>query len=767
MHPSLQALPFPWNDLSNTTPEVCVSQQFSPLAASSNLAAAKETVCTINLVKIPNDPSDPPPHGDDGTPFNVNYKHRFAAAGKIPGSVTRREGRPSDAEVLSARIVDRAIRPLLESEEGVELEISVQSKDKDVDDLLVSLPASFAALEKMSDIEFKSGSEVYRLTMVDGKPQKVSTGGEMIISTLNGNVVMLEFGVQKGAGLKETDVVAMLKHAAGSPSSSTPPQPPTPPTGWDKWGATAVATLQSGAGKTKDERGYLEAKLKQDMIDAEDEDKVYGIFKTAIKENAFNDVRSDGRGLDEIRELIAVAPCLPDQVHGSAFFSRGETQVLSSCTLGIPENVFMTRHPYEVKELEITGDDEEKPVGSLRALGGDALADDLELRRLEADRRLTGAGGRFVDGKTFYLHYDFPGYSVGEKAGNGIGRREVGHGNLAEKSLIPVIPNTEDFPYVIRLTSEVMSSNGSSSMASVCAGTMALLDAGVPILSPVAGVSVGLAERAGEFKLLTDITGTEDHFGEMDFKVAGTTEGITSMQLDVKLAGGVPVDVLVEALEKARVGRLHILGQIVQERREKIKDTAPMVEVVRYDATRMKDLVGPGGAVINQIEAAYGVVMDLSQEGVALIYGGKAKQARNAVNELVADVEEGGIYEGVILELKDFGCVVEVLRNKEALLHVSEISNADVSHPSGNAGVVSELVAVGMKIDLVCIGVDKVRGHIKMSRAKLVKAGKDDTEMQEAKLKALEEYTTEEEDEDDKEEEGRSEEEAEEDKAVK
>lgn len=326
-------------------------------------------------------------------------------------------------------------------------------------------------------------------------------------------------------------------------------------------------------------------------------------------------------------------------------------------------------------------------------------------------------------------------------------RRAIGHGALAEKAIMSVLPAPAEFPYCVRITSEVTDSNGSSSMASVCGATLALMDAGVPLLAPVAGVSVGLAlEEEDDFEgdkettddkknyeLLLDITGTEDHYGAMDFKIAGTFAGVTAFQLDVKKP--IPLSVVPEALELAKSGRQAMLKEMnVQckdtvlqglKSRRTLKDTTPRVEVVRFDPQRKRDLIGPGGAVLRQLEDRYDVSVDLTQEGQCLIFGSDkdtVAKARSTVMDLVADVEEGETYEGTIVEIKDFGAIIELLRNKEGLLHVSELTN-DLSDPQGNLGVVEKHLKVGDKINVLCTGVDPVMGSIRLS----VKALQTDT----------------------------------------
>lgn len=466
--------------------------------------------------------------------------------------------------------------------------------------------------------------------------------------------------------------------------------------------------------------------------------------------------RGDGRagpnhqGLLSIRPIEANVPLLPDMVHGSALFSRGETQVLCTATLGAPREGLAISDPYATTSSSTAlaessrsekGPYDDLPVGSLRFLKNQqALESDLNSKRVRADREMTGDSGSLGEARRAFLHYDFPSYSTGEprRPGPAVNRRAIGHGTLAERGILPILPPPATFPYTIRMTSEVTSSNGSSSMASVCGATLALLDAGVPILAPAAGVSVGLVRNESNseesYAYLLDLTGTEDHYGEMDFKVCGTDNGLTAMQLDVKRP--VPLDIVIQAMDVAREGRNAILlsmsadaeassAGVIQDLapRRRPKPSAPRVEIVRFDPARKRDLVGPGGAVLKQLEDRYGVSLDLSQEGQCLLYGNDGpavSKAKAAVQDLVADVVEGEIYQGTVIEIKDFGAVVELLRNKEGLLHVSELGSDETQHPEGNFGLVRKELGIGDQISVRCIGVDPVQGHIKLSRKSLV-----------------------------------------------
>ena len=485
------------------------------------------------------------------------------------------------------------------------------------------------------------------------------------------------------------------------------------------------------------------------------------LLRKALWETSYNyGVRADqrgtapGTGVSTIRPIQVGVPALPDTVHGSALFGRGETQVLCTVTLGAPRDGIPLLDPYQPKAVSNNTTAAQAgnggslytnlPVGSLRFLRTqEAMISDLNSRNVQAEKEQTGDSGSLADVQRAFLQYDFPAYStrtvpVGSMARN---RRAIGHGALAERAILPILPWANEFPYAIRMTSEVTDSNGSSSMASVCGVTMALLDAGVPLKEPVVGVSVGLAtnpeRNTGESTrthcLLLDITGTEDHYGAMDFKIAGTRDAVTAFQLDVKEP--LPVSVLVEALKLAQSGRRAILDEMEKQvatssslgglrARPEPKPSAPRVEIVRFDPQRKRDLIGPGGIVLRQMEDRYGVSLDLTQEGQCLLFGADREmvsRAKATVMDLVADVVEGEAYLGTVIEVHDFGVIVELLRNKEGILHISEmIAGEDAhKHPQGLLGFVRNSFRVGQEVDVLCIGVDLLQGAVKLSQKAL------------------------------------------------
>lgn len=469
-----------------------------------------------------------------------------------------------------------------------------------------------------------------------------------------------------------------------------------------------------------------------------------GLNTAAIEYKCRADKRANATllGCKTIRPISLTVPALPDIVHGSSLFSRGDTQVLCTVTLGPPTDGIPLNDPFRQSKEEMTQEprlSDQLPVGSLRYLKTqEYLESDLNSRKVRADREQTGDSGTLKERQRAFLQYDFPAFSKGEiQTGPRVAnRREIGHGALAEKAILPVLPSPSLFPYAIRMTSEVTGSNGSSSMASVCGATLALLDAGVPITAPVAGLSVGLAKRRGDdnqYQLLLDITGTEDHYGAMDFKIAGTYDMVTAIHMDVHepLSHKIVFDALRLAKDSRRVLLDEMEAQAGQSSgwsidklkpRPELKPSAPRVEIVRFDPMRKKDLLGPGGAVIRQMEDRFNVSLDLTQEGQCLLFGDDSemvRKARVAVMDLVSDVEVGEIYEGTVIEIRDFGVIIELLRNKEGLCHVSEMATRDEikRHPRGTIGLLKSLVQVGQKIDVECTAVDPVMGIIRVRPA--------------------------------------------------
>jgi polyribonucleotide nucleotidyltransferase len=790
-------------------------------------------------------------------PLTVDYRQRHHAVGKIPTTADRSDNRrPTNAETLASRAIDRALRPLMKrSNESVHLTCSIQAcpVEEGTGGYPVSLALNSASVTLKDRLKERVACVVLCLlkdgtVLVDPSiPPREDSIGELLFAGTRDKVVMMEFsGI-----LAESQLVDLIALAHGCIQPLLDTQEETAKLGQKQRGddvddATLRASLglQNDTDKTTDMdtpdhlenekkaeqifdqamelckdrlgeaslrlfgvknaaanadvsletlrpkmhseaegsllskslRGRREQMLRKETkrllltfepdstlaailqedggILADLVDSIHSeILRAAMREAAIRyKCRADGRGAAEdngcssIRPLSMEAPALPDVVHGSSLFTRGETQVLCTATLGPPKDGILLNDPYKLPAKSISDEEEENkpyqdlPVGSLRYLRNqEHLESDLNSRKIRADREQTGDSGILKERRRAFLQYDFPAYSKGEvqvgPSGGG-NRREIGHGALAEKAILPVLPPANDFPYAIRMTSEVTSSNGSSSMASVCGATLALLDAGVPVTAPVAGVSVGLAKdevNSNSYQLLLDITGTEDYYGSMDFKIAGTDSQVTAFQLDVKKP--LSLSIVSEALDLAKDARVLILQEMESQSRisssgvisellprSELKASAPRVEVVRFDPMRKKDLLGPGGAVIRQMEDRFNVSLDLTQEGQCLLFGDDqemVKKAKVAVMDLVADVEVGGVYEGTVIELRDFGAIIELLRNKEGLCHVSELAGRDEirGHPQGTIGLIHSILRVGQKIEVTCTAVDPVQGTIRLRPA--------------------------------------------------
>ena len=712
--------------------------------------------------------------GDDFLPLVVEYREKAHAFGRINRSVNRREGAQSDQEILASRVVDRVIRPLFPEGYIYDTQVvaTVESTDRQNDLTVLAVNTASAALA-VSDIPWDGPVGCVRVGMTaKGKLLINPTEDQMQESGLNllyaGNekrTLMIEAG---GDQIPEIEMVRALKFAhfhcgaiiqaqkqlaaqIGAPKRVVPPTLPSPAM-WaraEEVGYQKAVALFSDMKFSKSDRsraegalhGEIRAALKKEFPDCHElapamcSDK---ILRRGLRDAALGSrLRCDGRKFTELRRISSAADVLPS-VHGSSVFTRGDTQVLCAVTLGSEDDAIKARY---------TDEDE-------------------------------------VPGKKAFLHYDFPPYSVNETGKVfGSNRRMVGHGALAERAILPVLPPSDVFPYTIRVTSEVTGSNGSSSMASACAASLALMDAGVPVKAAVAGVSIGLlsppedgaeegaaaaaaaaaAATAGEMmgvgggergsvaaadaaavaggegqeeegknnnggnrvvgkpskaRLIVDILGTEDHYGDMDFKVAGTLAGITAMQLDIKLAGGVPLELLCEGIHLAARSRRQILafmGKTITGPRATLKASAPGMEVVKYSFEQHKDIFTLENRRL--VEDEYNVRLSFPERGKVTVFGRdpkKVAEAHRHVQELVADIQEGEIYTATVVEVKDFGAVLEVLRGKEGLMHMSEISH----HKAGKAPV--DMLAVGQQVKVKCTTVDRTRGLIKLSRKALL-----------------------------------------------
>jgi polyribonucleotide nucleotidyltransferase len=644
--------------------------------------------------------------GQDFFPLTVEYRERAAAVGKIPGGYFKREGRPSEKEILTCRMTDRPLRPLFPKGYLYDTQIitTLLSADGENDPDMLSINGASAAL-MVSDIPFGGPIGALRVGRVDGKFVTNPTHAQMELSDLDLVYVATETEILmiEGSALEmpESDFKAALAYAqveaqiviniqkelaakVNKPKRKLPLEEVKPELG--QLAYDLVSSRIEGAiyrpskveryaavGALKDEVAVaIKAKYPDatgfDISSAFDQVQIKA-FRTAILDKK---QRSDGRGTEEIRPLAGEVGLLP-RSHGSSLFSRGETQALCLATLA--------------------------PSDEAQDLDG-------------------YTGGEIT--KRFILHYNFPPFSVGETGRvGGLNRREIGHGALAERSLLAVIPSENDFPYAIRVSSEIMASNGSTSMASVCGGCLALMDAGVPIKTPVAGISVGLVTEHDEqdnlkrYLLLADILGSEDHYGDMDFKLCGTKDGVTGFQLDLKL-GGIPLSLMNEAIDQAKMTRTIILSfmeTVINAPRTEMSEFAPRIETIQINPEKIGLVIGPGGKNIKSIVAETGAEINIEDDGRVKIYstnGDAMERAKEIILGMVGDIEVGKIYRGRVVTLKDFGAFVEVLPGKDGLVHISEWSDARVNR-------MDDVAKVGDEVWVKCIGQDD-KGRSKLSR---------------------------------------------------
>jgi polyribonucleotide nucleotidyltransferase len=645
--------------------------------------------------------------GQDFFPLTVDYREKAAAAGKFPGGYFKREGRPTEKEILTSRLIDRPIRPLFPKGwyNEVQVQCIVLSADGENDPDMLALVGASASL-MVSDIPWEGPIGAARIGRINGQFVSNPTHAQMVDSDLDivyvGNDHDLVMFEGSGKEISEADFNAALKfgHESIQPMI-TAQKELAARAGKAKRQITlnivpeeilneakslagdrivnalltpgklaresAVAALTNEIGKKLVEK-FGEEKVTEFVL----KDAFYYIQKEAVRNLVMNhDKRLDGRGFDDVRPIHSEVGLLP-RAHGSAIFQRGETQALTLCTLG-------------------TGEDAQ-----------------------EFD---SYTGGQSE--KKFILHYNFPNFSVGETGRiSGPGRREIGHGALAERSLEAAVP-LENYPYSIRITSEIMESNGSTSMATVCGGSLALMDAGVPMARPVAGISIGLCtehddkDRIARHKLLTDIIGWEDAFCDMDCKIAGTEKGITGFQLDLKLRG-IPHSLMTDAVEKARVARMHILAEMAKtlgESRKELSKYAPRIETVKINPEKIGALIGPGGKNIKKLVEESGCEINIEDDGTVNIFSVSEegmKIARDAIVGMTAEAEVGKIYRGKVVTIKDFGAFVEFLPGKDGLVHISELANFRVKQTE-------DIVKLGDEIWVKCLGVDE-KGRVKLSR---------------------------------------------------
>ena len=638
--------------------------------------------------------------GMDFVPVTVDYNEKYYAAGKIPGGFVKREGRPKDKEILVSRLIDRPMRPLFEPSFGREIQIvptCVSADGVNPPDILAVIAASAAVT--ISDIPFHGPVAAVRVGYVNGEyvlnptyEQSEKAQLEIVVAGTADGFTMVEGGANEvtedimlGALDKAQGFITTMCHLQEELQAKCGkeklPLAPLDVTLANKDQIIAEATplmekacFQAG----KQVRGKAIAQVKKDvaakhaeqladevqmkLFNACIDDIQYNLLRKSILEKG---LRIDGRKCDEIRPITCEVNVLP-RPHGSALFTRGETQSLAVCTLG-------------------TALDEQ-------------VYDDIE-----GDRR-----------ENFILHYNFPPYSVGEVGRLQTGRREIGHGNLARRSLAPMIPSREEFPYTIRVVSEIMESNGSSSQASTCGGCLSLLAAGVPMKKMVAGVAMGLitdGPKYEKYAILSDILGEEDHLGDMDFKVAGTKDGITGFQMDIKIAG-VSMEIMRKALAQAKAGRLHILSIMEKciDKPQPISPYAPKILSMKIDTDKIGALIGPGGKNIKALCAQYGVTINTEDDGTVTIYGKTSKDAdaaKAAVKGICEDPEVGTIYNGTVKRIMDLGAFVEILPGKEGLCHISKLSRQRVEK-------VTDVLKEGQQIPVKLLEVDKM-GRLNLS----------------------------------------------------
>lgn len=642
------------------------------------------------------------PRDGDFFPLTVNYEEKMYAAGKIPGGFKKREGRPGDEATLTARLIDRPIRPLFPKgyRHDVQIMNTVLSADPDCSPEMAAMIGSSMALS-VSDIPFQGPIAGVNVGYIDGKyvinptlEQKEVSRLDLEVAGHKDAVNMVEAGASEiteqemleAIFFGHEEIKRLVAFQEEVVEHIQPVKKEFIPVERDEELVQRVKSLTEEKGlketvltfdkQQRDENlDALKAEIATEFVDEADPenelliDEVYAILNDLVKEEvrrliADEKIRPDGRKPDEIRPLESEVGLLP-RAHGSGLFTRGQTQALSVLTLG--------------------------------ALGDYQLIDGL---------------GPEIE-KRFMHHYNFPNFSVGETGPvRAPGRREIGHGALGERALRYIIPDTTEFPYTIRIVSEVLESNGSSSQASICGSTLALMDAGVPIKAPVAGIAMGLVTREDSYTILTDIQGMEDALGDMDFKVAGTKEGITAIQMDIKI-DGLTREVIEEALEQARQGRLAIMDHMLQtidQPRNELSAYAPKVEIMHIKPEKIRDVIGPGGKKINEIIDETGVKLDIEQDGTIFI--GAVDQeminrAREIINEITREAEVGQVYHAKVKRIEKYGAFVELFPGKDALLHISQISKDRINK-------VEDVLKIGDTIEVKITEIDK-QGRVNAS----------------------------------------------------
>jgi len=669
--------------------------EIGKLAQQADGAAAVHYGNTVTLVTVCARPE--PSEKRDFVPLTVDYEERLYAAGKIPGSFIRREGRPSQEATITSRLIDRCLRPLLSKEFNHEMQIvaTVLSADKENDPDICALIGASAALT-LSDIPFFGPVSVVHVGYLDGSlvlnptlPQMENSLLDLVVASTKEAIVMTEASAKESSEELVLEAIKFgheanqeiiklqeeLQQAYGKPKIEIKPRDIAPEL------LTQVASMFDGKltqaleqpRKSQQEQALasLKQEVKQELSESFSEDESSFVIETQLKAEVRRIILQERRHIDnrqanEIRPInseVGLLPC----THGSGLFSRGETQVLTITTLG----------------------------------------------SLRQEQSLDGLG--LVETKRFIHHYNFPPFSAGEVKRIGTpGRREIGHGTLVERAITPILPLEEDFPYTIRLVSEVLSSHGSTSMASACASTLSLMDAGVPITAPVAGIAMGLVTgKNGDYVILTDIAGMEDAYGDMDFKVAGTSQGITALQLDIKLKG-VDYKILGESLNQAHQARMEILDkmqQTISVSRPELSPYAPKIHEITIDTGKIGSVIGPGGKTIRSIIDETKATIDVKNDGTVIIGSPSEEAAQKAIKmieDLTQEVKPGNIYTGRVTRLLSFGAIVEILPGKEGLVHISELANYRVHE-------VEEVAKVSDEMMVKVLGIDNL-GRINLSR---------------------------------------------------
>ena len=681
------------------------------LANGSVVVKYGDTVVMVNVTA-----AKEPKEGIDFFPLSVDYEEKLYAVGKIPGSYTKREGKPADKAILTSRAIDRPLRPLFPKDfrNDVCVTATVLSVEQDNSPEVCAMIGAACALE-ISDIPFNGPTAAVAVGWVDGEivinPTVEQRKKSKLTATVAGTlekITMIEAGADEIPNETMLDAIKKAHEEIKNICnfiSSIKAEIGKPKFEYKSFAvdkdfyedivsnfkdrmyqdvqATDKEVRDANIDKiTEDITAYVVEKYGEEAAEErkmEIADSIHDLEKACVREMILEEhKRPDGRKIDELRPLSCEVGVLP-RTHGSAIFTRGQTQVMSIVTLGMVS-----------EEQMLDGIDE------------------------ETEKR--------------YMHqYNFPSYSVGEaRPSRGPGRREVGHGALAEKALVPVIPSEEEFPYAIRVVSEVLSSNGSTSQASICGSTLALMDAGVPIKKPVAGISTGLVTDKNDpsrYIMLTDIQGIEDFFGDMDFKVGGTKDGITAIQVDIKI-DGLTYDIIKEAFERTKVARDYILDNVmlpvIDKPRAEISKYAPKIVSIQIPVDKIKDVIGTGGKTINKIIEETGVKIDIEEDGRVFIYSNDAENANKAlkiIENITREIEPGGIYDGIITKIMSFGAFVDLGGGKEGLLHISKISSKRIDK-------IEDVLAVGDEVTVKVSDIDN-QGRINLSMKDLEKSNKE------------------------------------------